>query len=412
MASAGKGRLRVLFLSQRFPLPMDTGGKIRTGKMLEHVQDDLDVTLISNVESPKDDPYLPEVKQLCADFHPVPWKETAKFSPAFYLRVLGRLGSSYPITVLNDYSRDLEGAVLSAVRRETYDLLICDFLQPSLNFEHVFGYPTLLFQHNVESVIPERHAAVARNPVFRLFWRSQARKMARYEQLACRRFSGVVTVSDADKRTLEDRFGARNVFAIPTGVDTEYFAPSETPEDDDTLIFTGSMDWLPNEDAILFFAREILGRIKRAVPKVKFRVVGRSPSRHLQKELSGIPEIEIVGWVSDVRPEIARATVYVIPLRIGGGTRIKAYEAMAMGKPVVSTSIGLEGLPVTDGRDVAIADGPDAFADAVIRLLKNRPEKERLGAAARAFVESNCSWHRAARTFSDICHEVAQPRSY
>ena len=155
--SAGKKRLKILFFSQRFPYPMDTGGKIRTGKLLEQLKDVFDITLVSNVESPKDDEYLDQVKKLCAEFHPVPWKETKKYTFRFYLKLLRSVFSRYPFTVINDYSQDLEAALLHLTTSERFDLLICDFLQPSLNFRRLSGTPTLLFEHNIESVIPRRH---------------------------------------------------------------------------------------------------------------------------------------------------------------------------------------------------------------------------------------------------------------
>ncbi len=193
-------------------------------------------------------------------------------------------------------------------------------------------------------------------------------------------------MSETDKQILEGEFAAANVFAIPTGVDTEYFTPRQEAPEKNTLVFTGSMDWLPNEDAILFFAHEILPKIKRRIPDIKLVVAGRRPSRHLLNEMQKYPEVSILGWVDDVRPFISRHAVYVVPLRIGGGTRIKVYEAMAMGKAIVSTTIGVEGLPVTAGVNVAIADDPESFAQSVITLLRDAEARTRIEREARDFV--------------------------
>jgi glycosyltransferase involved in cell wall biosynthesis len=408
--SAGKERLKMLFFSQRFPYPMDTGGQIRTGKLLEKLKDIFDITLISNMESPKDDRYLDQMKDLCSTFHPVPWREIKKYTLKFYLGLLVRMFSRYPVTVIHDYSRDCEAKIVDLLRKEKYDLLICDYLQPSLNFRKVIGYPTVLFQHNIESIIVRRHFEIAQDPVTRLFWWLQWVKMKRYEKLACSRFTSVVAVSEIDKKTLEEEFFARNVFAIPTGVDTEYFAPREDPIEENSLVFTGSMDWLPNEDAMLFFAREILGKIKDQIPTIKLTVVGRNPSRHLLNELKKYPEIMVVGWVEDVRPYIGRHALYIIPLRIGGGTRIKAYEAMAMGKVVVSTRIGTEGLPVRDGEHVVLANEPEDFAQAVVELLRNTEARRRMEKAARQFVSMNFTWEKAAEAFADVCWKITNNR--
>jgi polysaccharide biosynthesis protein PslH len=405
-ASAGKARLKVLFFSQRFPYPMDTGGKIRTGKLLEKLSNTFDIILISNMQSPQDDQYFNELKNLCREFHPVPWQEIKKYSMMFYLRLFIKAFSRYPITVINDYSRALEAKILTALQQEKPDLLVCDFLQPSLNFRRISGYPTLLFQHNVESIIMRRHFEVARDPLSKLFWWSQWRKMERYERQACSRFTGMVTVSETDKAWLEQRFSARNVFAIPTGIDTDYFSPREEPIEENSLVFTGSMDWLPNEDAILFFTREILGKIKQQIPTITLTVVGRNPSRRLLNELKRYPEIHVAGRVEDVRPYISRHALYIIPLRIGGGTRIKVYEAMAMEKAVVSTRIGTEGLPVQDGKHVVLAHGAEDFAQAVVRLLRNTEARKRIESAARGFVRMHCSWAKATEVFAETCWTI------
>lgn len=407
---AADRRLRVLFFAQRFPFPMDTGGKIRTGKMLEALHRLLDVTFIANVEHPKDDPYLEAATRVCARFVPVPWQEVTRESWRFYARVLSRLGSRLPIGVINDYSPELERALTRELARSQYDVVVCDFLQPSLNLRKLTGYPTVLFQHNVESVILKRHAETAGNRLMRMFWRSQWRKMHRYESEMCRWFTSVIAVSEVDREVMQREFGATNVHAIPTGVDVDYFAPRDVDVLPNSLVFTGSMDWLPNEDALLFFAEEILPGISAVIPGVTISIVGRKPTPRLLDVLARHPQIRVIGRVEDIRPYVASHAVYIIPLRIGGGTRIKFYEAMAMGKAIVSTSVGAEGLPVVDGENVLIADRPQEFADAVIRLLGDAAERRRLGLAARHFVEANCSWEAAAGVFAEVCHRVARGR--
>ena len=405
-AFAGNPRLKILFLSQRFLFPMDDGGKIRTGKLLEKLKDTLDITLISNVESPKNDPYIKQMEALCRKFYPVPWRNVTKYSIAFYVNIFVKTFSRYPISVAKDYSLGLETAIQKALQADKYDLLVCDFLQPSLNFASIRDYPTLLFQHNVESVIVQRHYTTARNLVSKLFWRLQWKKMERYERQTCRNFSGVIAVSEVDKEIFEQRFGAANVFAIPTGIDTEYFSPRKEPVEENSLVFTGSMDWLPNEDAVVFFAREILGRIQEQIPSVRLTVVGKNPSPGLLSELKKYPAIDAVGWVEDVRPFIGRHTLSVLPLRIGGGTRIKIYESMAMQKTVVSTRVGAEGLPIQDGENIVLADSPEDFAQTVVQLLQNPRKRQQIENTARRFVQENFSWEKAAEAFAEGCWEI------
>lgn len=406
-ASAGNKRLKVLFFSQRFPYPMDTGGKIRTGKLLEHLKNTFDITLVSNVESPKDDKYFDQIKNLCADFYGVPWREARKYTIKFYLRLLRSLFSRYPFTVNNDYSLESEAVLRRLTSEKRFDLLVCDFLQPTLNFRRLRGSPTLLFEHNIESVIPRRHFETTRNPIAKLFWWLQWRRMERYEKETCRRFTATVTVSETDKKCLEE-FGIEKVFAIPTGVDTDYFAPRENQVNKNSLVFTGSMDWLPNEDGIQFFVRDILPRIKQKVPDITLTVVGRNPSRRLLNEVKANSEVTVTGRVDDVRPYMSSHALYIIPLRIGGGTRIKAYEAMAMGRAVVSTQVGVEGLPVRHGEELIIADEPEQFASAIVRLLEDVAGREKLECNARSLVQRHFSWKAVADSFADVCRRVVQ----
>ncbi len=223
----------------------------------------------------------------------------------------------------------------------------------------------------------------------------------------CRTFDGVVAVSELDCEYMQTQYRAPRVAAIPTGVDTEHLSPWDGESEANSLIFVGSMDWLPNEDAILFFAQYILPRIRQVIPDVKLSVVERNPSPHLRLKLADEPAIHLAGWVDDVRPFVARHAVYVVPLRIGGGTRIKIYEALAMGKALVSTPIGAEGLPVEHGKHVWLADEAEHFADVVIHLLRDRHARKQLEAAARQFVETHCSWERTATVFADFCQQVA-----
>ena len=165
-----QNRRKILVLSQRFLFPMDTGGKIRTGNILEKLNDLVSLTVISNVEPPKDDKYIPLMEKICNKFIQVPWKEQPRYTLKFYLKIARQSLSRYPISVLNDYSNELEHAVYSELGQGGYDLVICDFLQSTLNFKRITGIPTLLFQHNVEAAITKRHLAKANNPISFPFW--------------------------------------------------------------------------------------------------------------------------------------------------------------------------------------------------------------------------------------------------
>jgi glycosyltransferase involved in cell wall biosynthesis len=238
--------------------------------------------------------------------------------------------------------------------------------------------------------------------------------MLRYERQALARFDGVLAVSDVDRQTFArlypDAIG-RPVHVVPTGVDTEYFTPADpmSPPDGRSIVFTGSMDWLPNEDAMLFLCREMLPLIRREEPDVTLSIVGRAPTPAVAA-LAGHHGVVVTGRVDDVRPFVRDAAVYVVPLRIGGGTRLKIFEAMAMGKAVVSTGVGAEGLPVTRGEHVLLADEPHTFARAVVRLLRDVGRRRRLEDAARALVLERYDWSAVAGTLEDALWRFARVR--
>lgn len=400
--------MKVLFLSQRFLFPMDTGGKIRTGSILCELSQRLDITVVSNVEESKDAIHLEKMPELCHRFVAVPWQETQRYTFTFYVRLLFQSLSRYPISVLNDYSRDLAKAVEHELRENEYDLLICDFLQSTLNVDKVQGVPRLLFQHNVEAQITQRHLKTAKNPASRLFWYLQHRRMLRHEARVCREYDGVIAVSEEDKTLMQDWYGASRVYAIPTGVDTDFFAPQPTPETSRKLVFTGSMDWLPNEDAMVWFLCHIFPAILEMEPDTTLTIVGRKPSPRIQQLVDANDAVTLTGWVEDVRPYVADSAVYIVPIRIGGGTRIKIYEALAMGKAMVSTTVGAEGLPIVDGQHLLRADSAVEFRDAVVTLLRDNELRRALGDAAYRYVNAYFRWSQVAKRFQEICEDVVR----
>ena len=216
----------------------------------------------------------------------------------------------------------------------------------------------------------------------------------------------VLAVSENDRSYFASYADPSKITVIPGAGKTTLFKLITGQEKPDSLVFTGSMDWMPNEDAILFFAEDILPHLLREVPNVHLSVVGRKPSQCLRNLAEQNPCILVTGEVPDIRPHVRESSVYVVPLRIGGGTRIKIFEAMAMGKAVVSTPVGAEGLPVRHNENIVLAEEPADFAQQVARLLKDRAERERIGRAARVLVEQNYSWRSVAGLFDIVFERV------
>lgn len=391
---------------------MDAGGKIRTGKILEQLYKDHELTVISNVESPIDDAYIGQMEEMCTKFVPVYWKEVKKYSALYFLRLFFQTFSFYPVTVLNTCSDSLRKTLEKEAINGSFDVAICDFVQSALLFKNINYIPLVLFQHNVESVISKRHAEQTVNPIAKLFWWLQWVKLNRYESKQTKLFDAVIAVSNNDAKYFESHYNLNRVFDIPTGVDVEYFKPLEKPKIDKySLVFCGSMDWLPNEDCIIYFINEILPLLKKIIPDIHLTVVGRNPSPQLKKAAVNLPEIELTGWVDDTRQYIAKSALFIVPLRIGGGTRMKIYEAMAMGKTVISTTIGAEGLPVTHGENIVIEDDSLRFAETIAELLMDDGKRIAIGASANKFVTENYAWKQVADKFTQICKIAAQKES-
>jgi glycosyltransferase involved in cell wall biosynthesis len=291
------------------------------------------------------------------------------------------------------------------------DVCVADFLVAEPNVRSAAPTPTILFEHNVEYMIWKRLHEVERRPLRRALLAVEWRKMRRYEARACRRARLTIAVSDADRALLSAGAPGADIRSIPTGVDTVYFHPNGTGEKPAALVFTGSMDWHPNEDAILHFIATTLPEVRRQVPDVTLAVVGRNPSGYLQK-IGAAAGVQVTGTVADVRPHMADASVYIVPLRIGGGTRLKIFEALAMGKAVVSTTVGAEGLPIVPGEHYLRADTPADFARSVVALLGDADRRRALGQAGRRLVEARYSWGQIARLFEAYCEEVVSSRAH
>ena len=403
-------RVRILWLKTELLHPVDKGGKIRTYNMLKELKRDHYVTYLTLDDGSASLDDRAKASEYCHELVCIPHHSRKKFTPGFYFELLLNLTASHPYAIKKYESRAM--AVEIEKRRYSFDLLVCDFLAPAVNVGLIPLMPSVLFQHNVEAMIWKRHYETQTNPLKKLYLYLQWQKMRRFEQEMCMRFPCVIAVSADDREQMKREYGAKAVFDVPTGVDTEFFRPNGglKPSCHD-IVFTGSMDWLPNQDAINYFILEIMPLIKERVSDAKLIVVGRNPPSSLVELSKKDPSLVVTGRVEDVRPYIEEASAYIVPLRIGGGTRLKIFEAMAMERPVVSTTVGAEGLPVHDGVELLLADEPAAFAGAVVKLLTDRSYAVELGQRAAAIVRQNHGWRRVTENFVSICTDTAASQS-
>ena len=397
--------VRILWLKTELLHPVDKGGKIRTYNMLKELKRNCHITYLTLDDDTGDKTARELATEYCHEVVCVPHRRREKFTTGFYIELALNLASDLPYAIKKYESNEMRREIEK--RLGQFDVLICDFLAPAVNVPRDLNCATVLFQHNVEAMIWKRHYEVQTNAARKAYLFRQWRKMFDFEAATCPRFDCVVAVSREDKEQMERDYKVNNVYDVPTGVDTVFFRPSGNVErKPHNLVFTGSMDWLPNEDAIRYFTEQIMPRIKQSVPGVTLTVVGRDPYPGLVELSKRDPSVIVTGRVDDVRPYMEEAAVYVVPLRIGGGTRLKIYEAMAMEKPIVSTSIGAEGLPVTNGMEILLADTPESFADDVVKLLKDRTLADDIGQRAAARVRKEFGWDTVAADFAVICERA------
>jgi sugar transferase (PEP-CTERM/EpsH1 system associated) len=402
--------MNLLWVNAGLLLPLDKGGKLRTWHLMRQLARRHDISYLSFADQSTSPADVEGMYEVASEVVTIPRTEPVKGTAKFYVDATRYLVDSVPYAIAKYRSSAYRRAIERLLAQRQYDAIVCDFLVPAVNLPEHLPCPAILFTHNVESEIWRRHVANARNTVARRLLQTQWQRMLRFERETLSRFDLVLAVSDADRETFGRLFpGALTapVHVVQTGVDTAYFAPMNArhPSKRAHLVFTGSMDWLPNEDGMQYFVREIFPLIRQLEPDATLSIIGRSPTPAVRRlaEHSGI---EVTGSVDDVRPHMAEGSVYVVPLRIGGGTRLKIFEAMAMAKAVVSTTVGAEGLPVTSGQNIAIADEPQEFARAVVQLIRDADTRRRIETEARRLVLERYDWSAVARDFEEALGRV------
>ncbi len=387
--------MKLLWVKADFLHPTDRGGQIRTLEMLKrlHTRHEIHYVGLHRGDTTRSSEY-------CSYAYPIEHHVPAKNTPAFAGQLLNGLISSLPVAVSRYQSDAMKRKVEALSKQEKFDHIICDFLFPAPNIPDLSS--CVLFQHNVEAVIWKRHVENAPTAAHRWYFQMQARRMDKFEGDVCRTVKSVIAVSEVDACLMRKDYRPRRVDAVPTGVDLDYFTPTTSVPRSSDLVFIGSMDWMPNIDGAQWFAREILPLIRKRKPDCSVVFAGRTPTAAVLDLAKADPLIRVTGTVPDVRPYLWGATASIVPLRIGGGTRLKIFESMAAGVPVVSTTIGAEGLPVEPGTQILIADDPASFAECCLRLLEDSSARGRIADAAREMVAARFSWEAVSLAFERL----------
>ncbi|HET8760891.1 MAG TPA: glycosyltransferase family 4 protein [Nitrospiria bacterium] len=392
------------------PLPLKAGGRIRVFNLLKRLATRHRITLLCLVDSDEEFArHRAELDALCERVIGVRWRPG----------VLGLLGRAFaagarvaqlPVVVLNKRSAELASVLRGLLQRESFDVVQVEWVHMAQHVaaadRAILARRGVLVEHDVSWLPLERRAAVASGPA-RWFWRREARLMRAYEREQASAFRAVAAVSPDDaKRLAAD--GVRNVTVVPNGVDVAFYTESPAPvKDPRTLIFIGWMRHDPNVDGLLFFLNEVWPLIVQDLSDARLVVIGAPVPASVRRAAARVPGVELAGYVPDVRSPLRAATVSVVPLRVGGGTRLKILESMAAGTAVVSTSVGCEGLGLEPNRHLVVADDPAAFASGVVRLLRDPALRQRLERDALDAVRARYDWSRMADQMDELYQRVA-----
>jgi polysaccharide biosynthesis protein PslH len=398
--------VKILWVKPGKLLPLDTGGKLRTYNILRQLSSQHALTYLSFYGGRRDEAYEREIVTHLPGTVTIHTgaPDTTEFERRLdYVR---RLADPAPYAVSKFTDPKVRALLARWIPQRTFDVAVCDFLSSALNFPEQLATPTVLFQHNVESILWKRKAELEPRWIDRLVSKIEYAKMRRCEPAQVRRFHHVIAVSEQDRAAMQSMLDPARISVVPTGVDLTTFKydPRSRPQGP-IVVFTGSMDWEANIDGVEYFCAEIWPLVLARVPDARFQIVGRSPHPRVARLASR--SVEVTGTVPSVVDYLRAAAVFVVPLRIGGGTRIKIYEAMATGKATVSTTIGAEGLDVCHGRDIMLADDPATFADAVVNLLEDDVVRRRYEAAAAATARQY-DWSVIARRFAEVLQRTLQ----
>lgn len=394
--------MKVLFISRWFPYPPDNGSKIRVFNLVRHLALTHEVDLVSFASEAIAQEQLAAMRRYC------PAVDVALYKPFKPHRLKALLGflSRRPRSVVDTYSVEMQQLVGRAVRERSFDVVIASEIDTAPYALVLSGMPRLL--EDVElSAIYERLSR-QRHPVRKARTWLTSWKLSRYAANLLLAFDGCTVVSEREReQVLQVSLGYCPIGVVPNGVDVDYYAADFGSPEADTLVYSGALTYGPNFDAIDFFLREVFPLIRAKRPHVRLAVTGKLDGVPVDR-LPDSDGLVLTGYLDDVRPTVARSWVCVVPLRFGGGTRLKILEALALGTPVVSTSKGAEGLEVTPGKDILIADEPAEFADTTLHLLGDQALREKLAINGRNLVRERYGWDRIGQELNRFLHQIIQ----
>ncbi|MFH1279729.1 MAG: glycosyltransferase family 4 protein [Candidatus Eisenbacteria bacterium] len=402
--------MKILWVSHFVPWPPKGGNLQRSYYLMRALAEEATVDLISfHRRASRADGDLPgaraALREICRDVEifPIP-NEASRLR--FAAGLARNLAEREPYTVMELRSRPFRQSLARRLREGAYDAVHFDTIDLAPYRPLAGEGPAVLNHHNIESLLFRRRAPFERNPLAGRYVALQSRRLARAERRWYRAFDMNLFVSEADREAAREEAGPFDAEVVPNGVDTEYYRPG-TEGEADRIVWVGGLGWFPNRDAVAHLLADIWPRIRAARPEAELDLVGAAP-RPLRPAGWDGPGVKVHGFVDDLRPLVARAKVFVVPIRVGGGTRLKILDAMAMGKAIVSTTIGAEGLDGSGGEEWITADAPEEFARAVVRLLGDGDARRRVGAAARKGAERRYAWRIVGEKFRRVYRDLVR----
>jgi glycosyltransferase involved in cell wall biosynthesis len=397
--------MNILFISTNYPYPADSGHHLRTFYTLKYLAQDNRIYYLAFKKKHQGQRYGDPIREMCEtiDVFVTP-DDYSRIRMTFSL--MKNLVSDYPYVADKYYSAKVEHRIKEVLSKNKIDVVHLDLLPLTRYLNNFRGIPVALTEHNVESSRLLSLVRQSGNIFFKMYMYLQYKKLATFEREEMGKCEICIAVSEKDKEVLSKFDSNTKITVIPNGVDVAYFSPKNGTGVPKSMIWVGGMKDFYNRQAVNYFCEEIFDKIKKEVQDVRLTMVGKSPTKKVLELAEQNKDVRCIGYVEDVRPYINEAMIFIAPILSGGGTKLKVLNALAMGKAVVTTSVGAEGIDVTDGDNVIIADHPDQFAKETVELLKNREKTERIGKKARELVLEKYDWEKIGKRYSAIYEEL------
>lgn len=388
--------MNILFITPTLPYPPDSGGRIVVYNTIKHLSKGHQITLLSFAQE-EQERYIPCLKGYCIKIETV--SHDNQFSKYGLLR---NLFSSLPYNTSKYYSNAMKMKISEVTEQNSFDMVFIEHLHMAQYAEFIRGVPILLREHNIETMMMKRYYKNASNPLEKIYAYLQWRKLKKYESTILNHFDCCIVLSKVDQMLLQRLSPRAKTEVIPCGVDLEYFKPWSGVREKNKIIFIGNLLFKPTFEGVFYFLNQIWPLIKKNRKDVGFHIVGPYPPER-QAELVQYPDVTLLGYVKDVRPQMLSSAVEVVPLKIASGVRLKILEAMAMNLPIVSTSVGCEGLDVVSGKHILIADSPEGFAEKVLTLLEDEKLRNKLMKNSFALIREKYSWEGIIAQLNQLC---------